>query len=54
MTNGPNQQHPNEGEGKNKRKVNFQLKGKGIGAVVKGRSSGPGWTGAGFDVDGRT
>ena len=54
MTNGHNQQPPNEGEGRGKKKVNVQLKGKGIGAVPKGRSSGPGWTGAGFDVDGRT
>ncbi|KAE9611282.1 hypothetical protein Lal_00011532 [Lupinus albus] len=54
VTSGPNQQTPNEVEGKNKKKVNFQSKGKGIGAVPKGRSSGPGWTGAGFDVDGRT
>ncbi|KHN15692.1 uncharacterized protein LOC114401470 [Glycine soja] len=53
VQNGPNQQ-PNEGEGRSKRKVNFQPKGKGIGAVAKGRSSTPGWTGAGFDVDGRT
>ena len=49
----PNQQPPNEGEGRNKKKVNFQLKGKGIGAVSKGRSTGAGWTGAGFDVDAR-
>ncbi|CAJ1977119.1 unnamed protein product [Sphenostylis stenocarpa] len=54
VTNGPNQQSHNEGEGKTKRKVNLQPKGKGIGAVAKGRSSTPGWTGAGFDVDGRT
>ncbi|XP_004496626.1 uncharacterized protein [Cicer arietinum] len=53
MTDRPNQQPPNEGEGRNKKKVNFQLKGKGIGAVSKGRSSAAGWTGAGFDVDGR-
>ncbi|KAK7270529.1 hypothetical protein RIF29_23741 [Crotalaria pallida] len=55
VTNGPSQQTPaNEGEGRSKKKVNFQFKGKGVGAVPKGRSSGPGWTGAGFDVDGRT
>ncbi|KAK7343649.1 hypothetical protein VNO77_12558 [Canavalia gladiata] len=53
-TNEPNEQPHNEGEGRSKKKVNFQLKGKGIGAVPKGRSSTPGWTGAGFDVDGRT
>ncbi|KAK2458160.1 aci13 [Trifolium repens] len=46
----PNQQLPNEGDGKSKKKVNFQLKGKGIGAVSKGRSSAAGWTGAGFDA----
>lgn len=45
-----NQQPPNESEGKSKKKVNFQLKGKGIGVVSKGRSSAPGWTGAGFDA----
>ncbi|XP_020210277.1 uncharacterized protein LOC109795245 [Cajanus cajan] len=54
VTNEPNQQPQNEGEGRSKKKVNYQLKGKGIGAVAKGRSSTPGWTGAGFDVDGRT
>ncbi|KAG5152846.1 hypothetical protein JHK84_029318 [Glycine max] len=54
VTNGPNQQPHNEGEGRSKKKVNFQPKGKGIGAVAKGRSSTPDWTGAGFDVDGRT
>ncbi|XP_054802631.1 uncharacterized protein LOC129306199 isoform X1 [Prosopis cineraria] len=53
-TNGHSQQPPNEGGGRGKKKANFQLKGKGIGAVAKGRSSAPGWTGAGFDVDGRT
>ncbi|KAJ1423887.1 hypothetical protein SESBI_12169 [Sesbania bispinosa] len=54
VTGEPNQQTSNEGEGRSKKKVNFQMKGKGIGAVPKGRSSAPGWTGAGFDVDGRT
>lgn len=53
MTNRPNQQPHNEGQGRSKMKVNIQVKGKGIGAVAKGRSSTPGWTGAGFDVDGR-
>ncbi|KAI4351832.1 hypothetical protein L6164_006142 [Bauhinia variegata] len=53
-TNVHNQQPPHDqGEGRGKKKVNVQLKGKGIGAVPKGRSA-PGWTGAGFDVDGRT
>ncbi|QCE08254.1 uncharacterized protein LOC114189751 [Vigna unguiculata] len=54
VRNGPNQQPHNEGEGRSKKKVNLQSKGKGIGVVAKGRSSTPGWTGAGFDVDGRT
>ncbi|TKY45092.1 hypothetical protein E2542_SST31378 [Spatholobus suberectus] len=45
---------PSEGEGRNKKKVNFHLRGKGIGAVPKSRSSTPNWTGTGFDVDGRT
>ncbi|XP_028768534.1 uncharacterized protein LOC114726135 isoform X2 [Neltuma alba] len=53
-TNGHNQQPSNEGGGRGKKKANFQLKGKGIGAVVKGRPAAPGWTGAGFDVDGGT
>lgn len=53
VTNRPNQQPHNEGQGRSKMKVNIQVKGKGIGAVAKGRSSTPGWTGAGFDVDGR-
>ena len=43
---------PSEGEQRNKKKVN--LRGKGIGAVPKTRSSTPDWTGSGFDVDGRT
>jgi len=43
---------PSEGEERNKKKVN--LRGKGIGAVPKTRSSTPDWTGSGFDVDGRT
>lgn len=47
-----NNQH--EGEGRGKKKTYFQGRGKGIGAAPKGRgSSAPGWTGAGFDVDGR-
>ncbi|KAK7314942.1 hypothetical protein VNO77_33474 [Canavalia gladiata] len=52
VTNEHKLQPPNEGEG-TKKKVNIHLKGKGIGAVPK-RSSAPGWTGSGFDVDGRT
>lgn len=53
--NGHNQQPSAEGEGRGKKKIMMQGRGKGIGAVPKGR--GPtttGWTGAGFDVDGRT
>lgn len=52
---GHNQQPSAEGEGRGKKKIMVQGRGKGIGAVPKGR--GPtttGWTGAGFDVDGRT
>ncbi|KAK7380218.1 hypothetical protein VNO78_32723 [Psophocarpus tetragonolobus] len=45
-------QPPSEGEGRNKKKVN--LRGKGIGAVPKTRSSTPDWTGSGFNVDDRT
>lgn len=53
--NGQNQLATNDGEVKGKKKTYFQGKGKGIGAVPKGRgSAAPGWTGAGFDVDGRT
>ncbi|KAM7494556.1 hypothetical protein LguiB_029165 [Lonicera macranthoides] len=40
-----------EGRGK-KRIIMSQGRGRGIGAIPKGRGSGaPGWTGAGFDVD---
>ncbi|RVW26988.1 hypothetical protein CK203_105618 [Vitis vinifera] len=54
-TNGHNQQPNVEGEGRGKKKSFIQGRGRGIGAVPKGRgSSAPGWTGAGFDVDGRT
>ncbi|WCJ36569.1 hypothetical protein M5689_017760 [Euphorbia peplus] len=50
-----NQQPTSEGEGRGKKKVHFQGRGRGIGAVPKGRgSTTPGWTGAGFDVDGRS
>lgn len=54
VRNGQNQQPSVEGEGGGKKKSQFHGRGKGIGAVPKGRgSSAPGWTGAGFDVDGR-
>ncbi|PKI38353.1 hypothetical protein CRG98_041264 [Punica granatum] len=53
-TNRQNQESPIEGEGRAKNKIQFHGRGKGIGAVPKGKNSGPGWTGAGFDVDGRT
>ncbi|RVW72973.1 Retrovirus-related Pol polyprotein from transposon RE1 [Vitis vinifera] len=54
-TNGHNQQPNVEGEGRGKKKSFIQGRGRGVGAVPKGRgSSAPGWTGAGFDVDGRT
>ncbi|XWS61077.1 hypothetical protein CRYUN_Cryun07bG0094900 [Craigia yunnanensis] len=53
--NGQNQLPTNDGEVKGKKKSHFQGRGKGIGAVPKGRgSAAPGWTGAGFDVDART
>ncbi|KAK4758081.1 hypothetical protein SAY87_019382 [Trapa incisa] len=54
-TNGPTQQVPLEGEGRAKKKVHLQGRGKGAGVVPKGRgASSSGWTGAGFDVvDGR-
>ncbi|KAE8710776.1 hypothetical protein F3Y22_tig00110319pilonHSYRG00328 [Hibiscus syriacus] len=49
-----NQLSTNDGEVKGK-KSHYQGRGKGIGAVPKGRgSTAPGWTGSGFDVDGRT
>ncbi|KDP22349.1 hypothetical protein JCGZ_26180 [Jatropha curcas] len=54
--NGPNQQPNLEGEGRGKKKIQSQGRGRGrgVGAVPKGRgSTTPGWTGAGFDVDGR-
>ncbi|KAF3433068.1 hypothetical protein FNV43_RR24170 [Rhamnella rubrinervis] len=55
VVNGLNQQSSVEGEGKGKKKNQFQGRGRGIGAVPKGRGPpGPGWTGSGFDVDGRT
>ncbi|XP_022765565.1 uncharacterized protein LOC111310399 [Durio zibethinus] len=53
--NGQNQLPTNDGEVKGKKKSHFPGRGKGIGAVPKGRgSAAPGWTGAGFDVDART
>ncbi|KAM7504687.1 hypothetical protein LguiB_003591 [Lonicera macranthoides] len=55
VSNGQNQHPPLDVEGKGKKKIMIQGRGKGIGAVPKGRvSAAPGWTGAGFDVDGRT
>ncbi|KAL2550305.1 hypothetical protein Fot_11835 [Forsythia ovata] len=53
--NGENQQPLINGEGRGKKKNMFQGRVKGIGAVPKGRGPAtPGWTGAGFDVDGRS
>ncbi|XVF12403.1 hypothetical protein REPUB_Repub08aG0115100 [Reevesia pubescens] len=53
--NGQNQLPTNDGEVKGNKKSHFKGRGKGIGAVPKGRgSAAPGWTGAGFDVDART
>ncbi|KAI6672272.1 hypothetical protein NL676_000178 [Syzygium grande] len=55
--NGPSQQPSADGgEERGRKKVQFHGRGKGIGAVPnKGRGHpGTGWTGAGFDVDGRT
>ncbi|KAJ9139949.1 hypothetical protein P3X46_030640 [Hevea brasiliensis] len=55
IINKQNQQPILEGEGRGKRKIQFQGRGRGVGAVPKGRgSTTPGWTGAGFDVDGRS
>ncbi|XP_010272607.1 PREDICTED: uncharacterized protein LOC104608347 [Nelumbo nucifera] len=52
---GQNQQPSVEEERKGKKRSMNLGRGRGIGAYPKGRgSSGPGWTGAGFDVDGRT
>ncbi|KAL5567772.1 hypothetical protein UlMin_024347 [Ulmus minor] len=52
VTNGLNQPPSVEGEGRGKKKGQFHGRGKGIGAVPKGRGSqAPGWTGSGFDVD---
>lgn len=51
-----NNHHPTvEGEVKGKKEIHFQGRGNGVGIVPKGRESGaPGWTGAGFDMDGRS
>lgn len=54
VMNGHNHQPTVDGEVKGKKKTHFQGRGRGVGAVPKGRgSTAPGWTGAGFDVDGR-
>ncbi|KAG7013196.1 hypothetical protein SDJN02_25953 [Cucurbita argyrosperma subsp. argyrosperma] len=54
VVNGQNQKPSSETEVRGKRKNQFHGRGKGIGAVPKGRSSADsGWTGSGFDVDGR-
>lgn len=51
--NGQNQPSSTDGEGRGKKKSSVG-RGRGIGAVPKGRGPAPpGWTGAGFDVDGR-
>ncbi|CAI0547053.1 unnamed protein product [Linum tenue] len=49
VPNGSNQQHPASGGAKKKAQVHG--KGRGVLGAVPKRS--PGWTGAGFDVDGR-
>ncbi|GFY83257.1 hypothetical protein Acr_03g0000310 [Actinidia rufa] len=54
VMNGHNHQPSAEGEARGKKKIPIQGRGKGIGAVPKGRGpTAPGWTGSGFDVDGR-
>ena len=54
VMNGDNQQPLVEGEGRGKKKSHYHGRGKGLGAVPKGRGPpAPGWTGSGFDVDGR-
>lgn len=54
VVNGQNQKPSSETEVRGKKKNQFHGRGKGIGAVPKGRSSADsGWTGSGFDVDGR-
>lgn len=55
VMNEQNQQPNVEVEGRGKKKVHFQGRGRRIGSVPKGRGfSQPGWTVAGFDVDGRS
>lgn len=55
VMNGHNQQPAAEGEVRVKKKTQFHGRGKGVGAVPKGRgATASGWTGAGFDVDGRS
>ncbi|CAI9762385.1 unnamed protein product [Fraxinus pennsylvanica] len=55
LTNGENQQSVTNGEGRGKKKSMFQGRLKGIGAIPKGRGpAAPGWTGAGFNVGGRS
>lgn len=50
-----NQPPPVEAEGRGRKKNIIHGKVRGIGAVPKGRGPAPaGWTGAGFDVDGRS
>ncbi|CAA0830776.1 Unknown protein [Striga hermonthica] len=51
VSNGQSPPVSNGGEGRGKKNSPTQGRIKGIRAVTKGRS--PGWTGAGFDVDGR-
>ncbi|KAI3918096.1 hypothetical protein MKX01_041416 [Papaver californicum] len=54
IVNGQGQQPSVEGEGRAKKKIINPGRGKS-GFVPKGRGSpGPGWTGAGFDVDARS
>ncbi|KAJ6978155.1 hypothetical protein NC653_029909 [Populus alba x Populus x berolinensis] len=55
VMNEQNQQPNVEVEGRGKKKVHFQGRGRRIGAVPKGGGfAQPGWTVAGFDVDGRS
>ncbi|KAJ6889370.1 hypothetical protein NC652_030219 [Populus alba x Populus x berolinensis] len=55
VMNEQNQQPNVEVEGRGKKKVHFQGTGRRIGAVPKGGGfAQPGWTVAGFDVDGRS
>ncbi|KAL2920571.1 Actin cytoskeleton-regulatory complex protein PAN1 [Bienertia sinuspersici] len=47
-----NQPPAADGEGRGKKKILLHGKGRGVGALPKGRgTSTSGWTGAGFDVD---